>query len=295
MNRARRRLAVAALFAAPSALAETILHTERSLYRQIVVYEDEDLVCMRFSKQYTARQSCRSRTQPRRLVFEYLRMMMGALYLDPAPSRILVMGLGGGSLVSALAAALPQARIDAVEVDPAVVRVARQYFDFAPGPQVEVHEEDGRVFVKRSLRGGARYDLVMLDAYDHEYIPEHLLTQEFLEEVKQVLTPDGVVAANTFSSSRLYDHESATYAAVFGRFYNLRRNNRVILLRRSGLLPLDVLERNAARLQDTLAPMGVDSTWLLAQFVTTQDWPADTRVLTDRYSPSNLLNATGKP
>jgi spermidine synthase len=289
--RPARRLALAALLVAPAAAAESILHTERSLYRQIIVYEDEDLVCMRFTKQYTARQSCRSRTQPRRLVFEYLRMMMGALYLEPAPSRVLVIGLGGGSLVNALASALPQARIDAVEVDPAVVRVAREYFDFAPGPQVQVREEDGRVFVKRALRGTERYDLVMLDAYDHEYIPEHLLTREFLEEVKQVMTPAGVLAANTFSSSRLYDHESATYAAVFGRFYNLKRNNRVILLRVSGLPPLDVLERNAERAQPTLAPMGVDSAWLLTQFVSTQDWPADTRVLTDRYSPSNLLNA----
>ena len=290
-----RRLALAALFVAPAALAETILHTERSLYRQIIVYEDDDLVCMRFTRQYTARQSCRSHSQPSRLVFEYLRMMMGALYLEPAPSRVLVIGLGGGSLVGALAAVLPQARIDAVEVDPAVVRVARKYFDFAPGPEVAVHEEDGRVFVKRALRSGQRYDLVMLDAYDHEYIPEHLLTQEFLEEVKQVLTPAGVVAANTFSSSRLYDHESATYAAVFGSFYNLKRGNRVILLRRSGLPPLETIERNAGRLQPALAPLGVDAGWLLPQFSTTQDWPADTRVLTDRYSPSNLLNATGRP
>ena len=35
---------------------------------------------------------------------------------------------------------------------------------------------DGRVFVKRALRSGQKYDLVMLDAYEHEYIPEHLLT-----------------------------------------------------------------------------------------------------------------------
>ena len=48
----------------------------------------------------------------------------------------------------------------------------------------------------------------MLDAFDHEYIPEHLLTQEFLKEVKSLLAPGGVLAANTFSSSRLYDHES---------------------------------------------------------------------------------------
>jgi spermidine synthase len=293
--RPARRLALAGLLVAPAAVAETVLHTERSLYRQIVVYDDEELRCMRFTKAAGARQSCRSRTEPRRLVFEYLRMMMGALYLAPAPARVLVIGLGGGSLVAALESVVPNAGIDAVEVDPAVVRVARQYFDFAPGPRVRVHELDGRVFVKRALREAARYDLVMLDAYDHEYIPEHLLTREFFEEVKSVMTPRGVLAANTFSSSRLYDYESATYAAVFGPFYNLKRANRVILLQRDGLPPLDVVERNAERLAPALAPLGIQSNWLLAQFGTARDWPADARVLTDRFSPSNLLNAKERP
>ena len=290
-----RRLVLAGLLVAPAALAENVLHTERSLYRQIVVYDDDDLRCMRFTRAAAARQSCQSRAEPRRLVFEYLRMMMGALYLGPPPRRVLVIGLGGGSLVAALESVLPQARIDAVEVDPAVVRVARKYFAFDPGPRVEVHEQDGRVFVKRALRAHGSYDLVLLDAYDHEYIPEHLLTREFLEEVKGVMAPGAVLGANTFSSSRLYDHESATYAAVFGTFFNLKRRNRVILLKLGGLPPLDVVQRNAEQWSAAFAPLGIDSTWLVSQLDTTRDWPADTRVLTDRYSPSNLLNSTERP
>ena len=130
---------------------------------------------------------------------------------------------------------LPAARIDAVEVDPAVVRVAYQYFDFVPGPATRVFEEDGRVFAKRMGKRGTRYDLVMLDAFDHEYIPEHLLTREFLQEIKGLLAERGVLAANTFATSRLYDFESATYFSVFGEFYRLKRGNRVILVRADGL------------------------------------------------------------
>ena len=85
------------------------------------------------------------------------------------------------------------------------------------------------------MRAGTKYDVVMLDAFDHEYIPEHLLTREFLTEVKSLLSPQGVLVANTFSSSRLYDHESTTYADVFGTFYNLKRDNRVIIARPAGL------------------------------------------------------------
>jgi spermidine synthase len=280
--------------AAPIVKAETVVHTERSLYRQIIVYDEEGLRCMRFTRVALGRQSCILLAEPRRIMFDYLRMMVGALYLKPAPRSILVIGLGGGTMVDVLQQALPEARIDAVEIDPAVVRVAGRYFGFNAGPNVRVHEEDGRVFVKRALREGRRYDVVMLDAFDHEYIPEHLLTQEFLQEVKRVLAPDGVLAANTFSTSRLYDHESATYASVFGRFFNLKGRNRVVLARMDGLPPSDALRRNAERLQPTLAPFGIDSRWLLGLFDTTQDWPADARVLTDRYSPSNLLNSNGR-
>jgi spermidine synthase len=172
-----------------------------------------------------------------------------------------------------------------------VVRVAQRFFGLRVGPRVRVHEDDGRVYIKRALRAGRKYDVVMLDAFDHEYIPEHLLTQEFLGEVKQLLGPGGVVAANTFSTSRLYDHESATYASVFGAFYNLKSRNRVIIAKPDGLPPPDVLRRNAALVDPKLTPFGVTSSALLGQFDARTDWRTDARVLTDRYSPSNLLNA----
>jgi spermidine synthase len=288
-------LALAALVAAsaPARAQENVLHNERSLYRQITVYELAGQRCMRFTRQLDARQSCITISDPDRLVFNSTRMMMGALYLRPDPQSVLIVGLGGGTIARALERVLPQATIDTVEIDPAVVRVARKYFGFESGPRMRVHEEDGRVYVRRAIREGLHYDLVILDAFDQEYIPEHMLTQEFLGEVRQVIAPGGVLAANTYSISKLYDHESTTYESVFGAFYNLRLNNRVILLGRDGLPPMDVVTRNAEKLKAPLVSVGVESSWLLPLFSTTHDWRADARVLTDRYSPANLLNATG--
>ncbi|HZQ62256.1 MAG TPA: fused MFS/spermidine synthase [Casimicrobiaceae bacterium] len=284
-------LAIAIMLVAAPAQAETIVHTERSLYRNIVVYDESGMRCMKFSRAVLAgRQSCQFLRDPQRLVFRYTQMMMAALYLDPEPHRILVLGLGGGTLPTALANLPSTTQVDVVEIDPAVTRVAQTYFGFKPGSKVHVFEEDGRVFVKRALRSGRQYDLVMLDAFDHEYIPEHLLTREFLAEVKGLLGQNGVLAANTFSNSRLYDHESATYQAVFGEFYNLRSDNRVILTRAGGLPPRDAIERNAAAVDSRLADIGVERDQLLSLFSTKRDWREDARVLTDQYSPSNLLN-----
>ena len=83
--------------------------------------------------------------------------------------------------------------------------------------------------MKRVASQKPNYDMVLLDAFDADYIPEHMLTKEFLEEVRSIMAPDGVIVANTFSNSALYDHESVTYRAVFGPFFNLKLGNRIII------------------------------------------------------------------
>src|SRR5690349_21786145 len=235
------------MFAAHTARAELrLVHSERSLYREVLVYENGDVRCMCFTRSCrVGRQSCINTKYPDRMVMHYPQMMLGALYVNSAPQSVLIVGLGGGTLPRALRQLLPNVKIDVVEIDPAVVRVAHRYFDFASSDKTRVIETDGRVYVKRALRAGQHYDLIMLDAFDHEYIPEHLLTKEFLEEVKSLLAPQGVLAANTFSSSRLYEHESVTYEAVFGKFFNLKRDNRVIITR-LGALPDDARLRTTS-------------------------------------------------
>jgi spermidine synthase len=292
-SRAIARLAFVLLVAGlpAAAAAPKLLHSERSLYREVLVYETDGVRCMCFTRNCrVGRQSCMDMKRPDRFALNYTRMMMGALYLKPEPRSILVIGLGGGTLPRALMKVLPDAGIDTVEIDPAVVRVAKQYFDFKPHARVSVAEQDGRVFVKRAIREQRRYDLIMLDAFDHEYIPEHLLTQEFLREVKTLLAPGGVLAANTFSSSRLYDHESVTYASVFGTYFNLKKENRVIFAVNGPLPEPERIRANSAIHREPLATFDVHAEFLLPLFSTRADWNKKARVLTDQYSPANLLN-----
>jgi spermidine synthase len=281
------------LSAGSSAQSLELVHSERSLYRQVLVYEEAGSRCLCFTRQCAiGRQSCMQLSQPDKLVFDYTHMMMGALLVNPRPERVLIIGLGGGSLPRALAGLLPDAHIDAVEIDPAVVHVARDYFQFKPDADTQVFEEDGRAFVRRARRTGRQYDLIMLDAYDHEYIPEHLLTREFLSEVRTLLTVGGVVAANTFSSSRLYASESVTYRAVFGEFYNLKSSNRVIIARNGVLTTPEALRQNAASFAAAFTRLGFSAEEIRGRFNTRVDWNPQARVLTDQYSPANLLNSS---
>lgn len=268
-----------------------LLHSERSLYREVLVYETGSVRCICFTRHCRiGRQTCQDVKRPERIVMNYPQMMLAALFVKPEPRSVLIIGLGGGTIPRALRQVAPQAQIDVVEIDPAVVKVARRYFDLGDSSQVNVIEADGRVQVKRALREQHRYDLIMLDAFDHEYIPEHLLTREFLTEVKSLLAPGGVLAANTFSTSRLYDHESTTYAAVFPQFFNLKRENRVIIAV-NGPLPDDTqLQAHSARFENAFDSFGFSSGKVLSLFSRKQDWERDARVLTDQYSPANLLN-----
>ncbi|NDP62202.1 fused MFS/spermidine synthase [Polaromonas sp.] len=269
------------------------IYQEKSLYRNILVYEEQGLRCMKFGRQGTGRQTCISLQHPDALVLSYTRMLLGALYLNPQPQNILIIGLGGGSLPSTLKKMIPQARIETVELDPSVAKVAERFFGFMPASNNIVTIEDGRVFVKRAQKQGKKYDLIILDAFDQVYVPEHMLTREYLLEVKSLLEKDGVLAANTFSSSRLYDAESATYASVFGGFFNLKTENRVILAKNGGLPPMAQIQANARQLEPKLNLFGTGKDWLLPLFSTKIDWPEGTRILTDQYSPVNLMNGSG--
>jgi spermidine synthase len=278
--------------ALPAAAQQRQIHSERSLYREVLVYEENGERCMCFTRQCRiGRQSCINLQDPHRFALNYTRMMMaGTLFTGDKPRRVLIVGLGGGTIPGALAEVLPEAQIDVVEIDPAVTRVARRFFGFRDGPKMKVIEMDGRVYIKRAGREGIKYDAILLDAFDHEYIPEHLLTREFLTETKSLLTPGGVLIGNTFSSSRLYDHESTTYADVFGTFFNLKSANRVIVARPAGLPAPEQLRTRALEYELVLRGFGVEAQAVLPLFTTRTDWDRSARVLTDQYSPANLLN-----
>jgi len=260
------------------------IHIEKSDYCDIAVYQEGDLRSIRFGHRTSSRVSCMSLSNRRALILDYTRMMMTALYLNRSPRRVLIVGLGGGTLPRALRHLLATTRIDVVEIDPAMVRVAKQFFDFEEDGRLHVAGEDARAYIKRARARGLRYDLVMLDACGQEYIPEHLMTREFLLEVRDVLSDRGVLVANTFATSKLYDRESVTYNNVFGRFYQLELDNRIIVLRLGGLPDGAELAHNAALLDSQLAPIGVARALWLPMFEIAHSWPAHTEILVDPHT-----------
>jgi len=274
------------------AVAETI-HEEKSLYRDIVVDQTDGRRCLIFNVFRGDRnQSCVDVDDREMLVFTYTRMSFAGLLLMPEPKKILIAGLGGGTIPTTFHDLFPDAEIDIVEIDQAVVNVAKDYFFFEENENMKVSVNDARVFIKRAGISGKKYDYIILDAFGGDYIPEHLLTLEFLQEVKQIMSPEAVLVANTFSTSKFYDHESVTYQRAFNEFFNFKlptSGNRIILAQLHPLPPRGVLITEAQRIVENLKKYGVPLLEYPNRLSTRVDWDMSRRALTDQYAPANLL------
>jgi spermidine synthase len=106
------------------------------------------------------------------------------------PGEMLLVGLGGGSVARSFSR--EGWRVDAVEIDPAVTRMARRYFGL-DSSGAEVYEMDARRFLDTHLW---TYDLIVLDAFGSSSIPFHLVTTEAFGLVRSRLAPGGVLAMN---------------------------------------------------------------------------------------------------
>lgn len=155
---------------------------------------------------------------PRHLELPYARVLPACLAFVRIPLRVLIVGLGGGTLPRFFHSHFPQMTIDVIELDPDVVSVAQEYCGFEEDPRMRVFVEDGRDFIEEAAGG---YDVVILDCFDAEAIPPHLATLEFLSAVRRALAPEGIVVANIWgrACNPLYAHMLLTYRAAFPDIY----------------------------------------------------------------------------
>ena len=134
----------------------------------------------------------------------------------------MMIGLGGGSFTGLIHRALPEVRIDAIEIDPVVVEAARRYFGLVEDEKYRVHIADGAAFVRDTRM---RYDLILADAGVADGIPEHHTTDPFFSALRERLTPDGVLIVNLGLDDRSErDHCAADQGGVWCRRMHLREH-----------------------------------------------------------------------
>ena len=167
-----------------------------------------------------ATQSIISVEEPRYLGLPYVRTLLAALAFQPNPLRVLVVGLGGGTIPRYLQSCFPEVMVEVAEIDPVMVELAREYCGLVEGERLRVLVGDARDVIEAAE---GKYGAIFLDGFGEDSIPSHLSTGEFLEGVKRALLPGGVVLANIWGSNRnrLYGRMLQTYREVFKDLYVL--------------------------------------------------------------------------
>src|SRR5712691_10709106 len=188
-------LAVVALCALACA-AQTVIYEKPSRYNTIIVTEDHSGLRTLLFESGGSRQSVVKPGDPDHLELPYARVALAGLALCEEPRRILVVGLGGGTLPMFLRKHYPNAAIDVAQIDPDVVDVAKKFFGFREDERMQVHVGDGRRFIENVRQ--PQYDVIYLDAFGAYNVPEHLATQEFLRAVRRAVVPSGVAIGNVW-------------------------------------------------------------------------------------------------
>ncbi len=227
----RRRVALAAGTAVVALLAvsvpalramppesETVRYERDTVYHRITVADGGGIRYLKLDNYW---QSAVDLDDPRHTVFAYSDYMHLPVLFRPQGRRVLMIGLGGGTVPTRYASDYPQMQVEVVELDLAVIEVARRYFQVPVGDRLRVIPEDGRLFVARS---SGRYDILLLDAYLIDTIPFHLATREFFAAAKAHLAPGGVLGSNIIGAlqgprSGLFRAIYRTVASVFPTVY----------------------------------------------------------------------------
>jgi len=177
-----------------------LVHVERDEQGLLEVYEDACNRSLYFGNAH--RQSSRSLHQPDTLVLDYTRCMLSALLFNPQPQRVLLIGLGGGSLALFLLQHFPRVHITAVESRPSVVTIARRFFSLPDRSETRLRVviDDGVAFIRHNEQ---RYDLILVDAFDPEGIHPGVCQADFFTALEHSLDQAGVMSMNLWTQRSL--------------------------------------------------------------------------------------------
>ena len=154
--------------------------------------------------------------KPLALELEYTREMLACLVWrdwNEWPLDVLLIGLGAGSLVKFQEHRLPAARLHVVEIDPRMPAFASAHFGMPVDPvRLTIEIADGARFLSQS---GTRFDLILVDGFDHRAKVGALDTTGFYRDCRARLATGGVMATNLFGNRRGFDAGVKRIEAAF--------------------------------------------------------------------------------
>jgi len=222
----------------------------------IDIKEKDGLRTLHFDSRWT--QGAMRIDQPWHLELEYTRVMMACLLLrekSSFPRKVLLIGLGAGSLAKFLYRHCPAAHLTAVEIDPRVAEVARQSFALPDDPaRLDIVIADGVEYMQTCAQ---TYDLILVDGFNEHAHPGDLNALPFYEACRARLSEQGVLVVNLIGLSPGVKGGFAHIEAAFnGRalmFPKCKSGNTIAFATMGGVsIPLSELKERAVALEQRI-------------------------------------------
>ena len=225
-------------------------------YARPYVVEDGERRYLHFDRSLI--QSAMRLAAPNALDVRYTQKMMSFLLFQPRPRRIVLIGLGGGSLVKFCRCRLPAAQLVVVDNNPDVIALREAFYVPPDGPGLQVLEADGADYLARVDKG---IDVLLVDAFDRRGYAAGLAGQEFFEAAKARLAGGGVLVVNLAGDRAAYAGLVGTVMQIFDDqviVFPVREDDNHVLLafRQAGFEPNWRRLRNLAK--ELRARQGLD-------------------------------------
>lgn len=189
-------------------------------------------------------------SRPHALALAYTRAIMCFALFVPDPRHIVMVGLGGGSLLKFCYRHFPRARITVLELRADVIALREQFQVPPDDARLRVLHVDAAAWLATVSE---RADVLIVDGFDQHGLPATLANPVFYRDCRRVLREDGVLVANVFTYDPRHDGVLADLARAFdGRtcwFDKAAGNNRIVfaLTSAGGATRADRLQQAVAR------------------------------------------------
>jgi len=182
--------------------------------RKAEIKQQGDILQLVFSAEPDAIQSAINLQQPHQLVMKNLQYLMGILLFIPPPQKILLLGVGAGSLIQFYRHYLPQSHITAVDYDESILRLAQQKMLLPQASdRLQYEVQDARQFVQQTTQ---QYDLIVLDIFEGSQTPTWLINEQFSRRLQECLDRQGALAYNLLiQSGTAYQNFHHRLARIF--------------------------------------------------------------------------------
>ncbi len=198
----------------PTALFTPHKPLEKVIYKTQTQYNDIEVIDNELNERKmvflpeNGVQSIIDKNNPNKLVSDYAILTFNQIdNFIKNPKRALFIGMGGAVMPRHFADKYPNCSIEIIEIDECIPSIAEHFFYFKESEKIKVIIDDGYDYVNKSQK---KYDIIFMDVYNSEDIPEKFLNTDFFTSTKNLLNQNGILTVNLANFNQLNTDSNLT-------------------------------------------------------------------------------------